>query len=240
MARILNIETSTHVCSVSLSQDGRLVDTKESSEDKSHARLLTLFIQDILDSHNLEVSSLDAIAVSKGPGSYTGLRIGVSTAKGLAYGAGIRLIGINSLQALSQAVIRDYSDQLTPVGADNILLCPMIDARRMEVYMALYNIANQPVKETDAVIITPDTFASYTDKYKLWLFGTGAAKCREIIDHPNIIFLDDIESSANSMVELSEMAFNGQQFEDVAYFEPFYLKDFIATIPKNKVIRKNN
>jgi tRNA threonylcarbamoyladenosine biosynthesis protein TsaB len=110
----------------------------------------------------------------------------------------------------------------------------------MEVYMALYNIANQPVKETSAVIITPDTFASYTDKYKLWLIGTGAAKCRGIIDHPNIKFLDDVESSAKSMIELSDRAFNGQQFEDVAYFEPFYLKDFIATIPRNKVIRKNN
>ncbi len=240
MASILNIETSTHVCSVSLARNGVLLGIKESSEDKSHARLLTLFIQDILNSHKLEVSSLDAIAVSKGPGSYTGLRIGVSTAKGLAYGAGIKLIGVNSLQALCQVVIREYSDRLTSGDAENILLCPMIDARRMEVYMALYNIANQPVKETSAVIMVPDTFNPYADKNKLWLFGTGAEKCRGIIDHPNICFLDDVGSSAKGMVELSEMAFNKKQFEDIAYFEPFYLKDFIATIPKNKVIRNNN
>ena len=240
MAWILNIETSTHVCSVSLSRDGELIAIKESSEDKSHARLLTLYIQEILDSHKIGVSSLDAIAVSKGPGSYTGLRIGVSTAKGLAYGAGIKLIGINSLQALTQAVMRDYSHKITSGNTDDILLCPMIDARRMEVYTALYTTANQPVKDTSAIIINPDTFDTYTDKYKLWLFGTGAGKCREIIDHPSIRFLDDIEPSAKNMIELSELAFKEQQFEDVAYFEPFYLKDFIATIPKNKIIRKNN
>jgi len=200
--------------------------------------LLTRFIQEILDSQNLEASSLDAVSVSKGPGSYTGLRIGVSTAKGLAYGAGIKLIGINSLQALNEAVIREYSEELT-ADAD-ILLCPMIDARRMEVFMALYNTDNQPVKETSAEIISPDTFSPYTNNNKLWLFGTGAAKCREIVDHPNIRFPDNIEPSAKNMIELSEKAFNEQQFEDVAYFEPFYLKDFVATIPKNKVIRKNN
>jgi tRNA threonylcarbamoyladenosine biosynthesis protein TsaB len=240
MAWILNIETSTHVCSVSLARDGVPVNTRESREDKSHARLLTRYIREILDGHKLKAPSLDAVAVSKGPGSYTGLRIGVSTAKGLAYGAGIRLIGINSLQALSQAVIMDYPKELTADDACKILLCPMIDARRMEVYMALYDTSGQPVKETGAVIITADTFASYTDKYTLWVFGTGAAKCREIIDHPGIRFLDDVEPSAKNMAGLSEKAFHEQHFEDVAYFEPFYLKDFIATIPKNKVIGNNN
>ena len=240
MALILNIETATHVCSVSLAKNGKPIETRESREDRSHARLLTQFIREILDAQNLVVSSLDAVAVSKGPGSYTGLRIGVSSAKGLAYGAGISLLGINSLEALCQAVMREHPDECTADTSREILLCPMIDARRMEVYMALYDNSGKTVKETRAVIITPDTFGPYTDRNTVLVFGPGAAKCREVLDHPEIRFIDGVEPSAENMIELSEKAFKNRVFEDVAYFEPFYLKDFIATIPKNKVIRKEN
>ena len=230
MAWILNIETATPVCSVSLARDGVLKEIRESREEKSHARLLTRFVREVLD----------AVAVSKGPGSYTGLRIGVSTAKGIAYGAGINLIGINSLQALSQGVIHEHPEVLTKDQSGEILLCPMIDARRMEVYMALYTPSNQEVKKTSAVILRHDTFGAYFDKNIIVVFGNGAAKCMKVNDHPCVRFLEGIESSSKNMIELSERAFHEKRFEDIAYFEPFYLKDFIATIPKNKVIRKNN
>ena len=240
MAWILNIETATPVCSVSLARDGELIEIRESREDKSHARLLTRFVREVLDAQNLEASGLDAVAVSKGPGSYTGLRIGVSTAKGIAYGAGIHLIGINSLQALSQGVMLELAGVLTKDQSEECLFCPMIDARRMEVYMALYTPSNQEVKKTSAVILRHDTLEAYLDKNIILVFGNGAAKCMEVIDHPRIKFLEGKESSSKNMIGLSERAFREKDFEDVAYFEPFYLKDFIATIPKNKVIRKNN
>jgi len=214
MALILNIETATHVCSVSLAKNGKPIETRESREDRSHARLLTQFIREILDAQNLVVSSL--------------------------YGAGISLLGINSLEALCQAVMREHPDECTADTSREILLCPMIDARRMEVYMALYDNSGKTVKETRAVIITPDTFGPYTDRNTVLVFGPGAAKCREVLDHPEIRFIDGVEPSAENMIELSEKAFKNRVFEDVAYFEPFYLKDFIATIPKNKVIRKEN
>jgi len=232
MALILNIETSTIVCSVSLARDGELLDLKESRDEKSHATLLTLFINDVLSSCQSDIYELDAVAVSKGPGSYTGLRIGVSVAKGIAYGSGCPLIGINTLQAMAYAVAK----KLFPGNhGDNILLCPMIDARRMEVYMAIYTADNRLIKDITAEIIHPGSFSKILRDHIIWFFGDGAEKCRNVIDHPNARFLDNIETSAKSMIKLSEQAYHEQHFEDLAYFEPYYLKDFIATIPRKNI-----
>lgn len=232
MALILNIETATTVCSVSLARDGELLNLKESRDEKSHSSLLTLFIEDVLSSCQSDMNDLDAIAVSKGPGSYTGLRIGVSVAKGIAYGAGCPLIGVNTLQAMAYAV----ANTLTPVNNPvNTLLCPMIDARRMEVYLAFYTTHNRPFTEIKAEIIHPGSFSDILRDHIIWFFGDGAEKCRHVLHHPNARFLDNIETSAKSMVKISEQAYHEKQFEDLAYFEPFYLKDFIATIPRKNI-----
>jgi tRNA threonylcarbamoyladenosine biosynthesis protein TsaB len=232
MALILNIETSTIVCSVSLARNGELLDLKESRDEKSHASLLTLFIEDILSSGQSDIHELDAVAVSKGPGSYTGLRIGVSVAKGIAYGTGCPLIGINSLQAMAFSA----SQQLSPgINRDKVLLCPMTDARRMEVYMALYTIENNPVIDVSAEIIHPGIFTDILKDHIILFFGNGAEKCRNVIHHPHARFLDSIEPSAKSMIKLSEQAYLEQHFENLAYFEPYYLKDFIATIPRKNI-----
>lgn len=228
MALILNIETSTRVCSVSLARNGELLSLKESRDEKSHAALLTIFIKDVLSTGQYDISELDAVAVSKGPGSYTGLRIGVSVAKGITYGTGCKLLGIDTLLAMTAGV----ADKLIPrEHPGNILLCPMIDARRMEVYMALYKPDVSPFREISAQIIHPGSFADILSEYQIWFFGNGAGKCRGVINHPNARFLDGIETSAKSMIDISEKAYQEQIFEDIAYFEPYYLKDFIATIP---------
>ncbi|KPK84518.1 MAG: tRNA threonylcarbamoyladenosine biosynthesis protein TsaB [Bacteroides sp. SM23_62_1] len=232
MALILNIETSTVVCSVSLARDGELLGLKESRDDKSHSSLLTVFIEDVLSSCHSDINDLDAVAVSKGPGSYTGLRIGVSVAKGIAYGTGCRFIGINTLQSMAYAVA---NDMLYGTHSDNILLCPMIDARRMEVYAAFYTTSNQPFKDIRAEIIYSGSFSDILQDYIVWFFGNGSLKCRNVIHHPHARFLDNIEPSAKSMVKIAEKAYNDRHFEDVAYFEPFYLKDFIATIPRKNI-----
>jgi tRNA threonylcarbamoyladenosine biosynthesis protein TsaB len=232
MALILNIETSTIVCSVSLARDGELLDLKESRDEKSHSVLLTIFIEDILSSCQSDINKLDAVAVSKGPGSYTGLRIGVSVAKGIAYGARCPLIGINTLQAMAHA----GASRLMPVDhPDNTLLCPMIDARRMEVYLAFYTADILPVKDITAEIIHPGSFSEMLRDNVIWFFGNGAEKCRNFLHHPNARFLDNIDPSARSMIRMSEQAYHEQHFEDLAYFEPYYLKDFIATIPRKNI-----
>lgn len=232
MALILNIESATNICSVSIARKGELLGSKESRDDKSHASLLTIFIRELISGLQLEFSDLDAVAVSKGPGSYTGLRIGVSTAKGITYGAGLKLIGIPTLQTMAFSVTR----QFTSIRSDrNILLCPMIDARRMEVFTALYTTDNNLYKEITAEIIHPDIFSDILINNEIWFFGNGSDKCRDVIHHTNARFLDDVEPSSVWMAELSEQAYVKEQFEDIAYFEPFYLKDFIATIPRNKL-----
>jgi len=232
MALILNIETSTRVCSVSLARNGELISLKESRDEKSHATLLTLFIEEVLSSGKCEISELDAVAVSRGPGSYTGLRIGVSIAKGIVYGSGCKLLGINTLQAMASGV----ASKSFPSGhSGNVLLCPMIDARRMEVFMAIYTHDIRSFRDISAEIIHSGSFSDILSEYQIWFFGDGAGKCRNVINHHNAIFLNDIEPSAASMIALSEKAFQEQKFEDIAYFEPYYLKDFIATIPGKNV-----
>lgn len=238
MALILNLDTSTQICSVALALDGELLGLKESHEDKSHASLLAVFIKNILEENAKAISDLDAVAVSKGPGSYTGLRIGASTAKGLSFGAGIRLIGVDTLSSMAAGVIHGNQLENNALPKDkSFCLCPMIDARRMEVYTAIYHPSGEMIEPIAAKIIQEDSFKDILEQYRVIFFGNGAAKCRDLIQHPNAIFLEGIETSARYMVSPAESAWQQKSFEDVAYFEPFYLKDFVATIPKNKVIK---
>lgn len=228
MALILNIDTATTVCSVTLAQDGRVIGIKENTEGLNHSLLLGSFIDELLKEYNTEPGQLDAVAVSMGPGSYTGLRIGVSMAKGLCYGSGKPLIAVNTLQALARSV----SGKLK----EDVWYCPMIDARRMEVYTALFDKENRMLTDTKAEIVQQDSFSDILATHKVYFFGNGSPKVRTILTSPNAYYLENIESSAIYMTEIAEEKFQKQHFEDVAYFEPFYLKDFVATIPKHKVI----
>lgn len=229
MSCILNIETSTQVCSIALARDGEVLFEKSSFEGPSHAALLGTYVEEALAFAGQNGLKLDAVAVSSGPGSYTGLRIGVSMAKGLCFGAGIPLIGVHTLEIQAVRAIRQTRDE----GA---LYCSMLDARRMEVYAALYNASLQEVRATAADIVTADTYASFLSSEKVYFFGNGAPKCQTVITSPNAIFLNDICPLASDMAPLSEKAFATGLVEDVAYFEPFYLKEFVATIAKNKVL----
>ncbi len=229
MALILNIETSTEVCSVTISENGELLHKKEILEGLSHSELLTVFIEELLAENNLKLNQLDAVAVSKGPGSYTGLRIGVSVAKGLCYGLEIPLIAVNSLETMGTHAA------LNSTG--NMLFCPMIDARRMEVYTALYNSKGEEIKPVSAEIIEEDFLAEYLNNNKILFFGNGAEKCKTKIKDKNAIFNGPQKTSAQFMQKLTDEKYNKKEFEDVAYFEPFYLKNFVATIPKNKIFR---
>lgn len=234
MALILLLESSTEVCSVALSSDGKLVDLKETTEGMNHSRLLTVYTEEILSKHKLEATELDAVAVSKGPGSYTGLRIGVSAAKGICYAAQLPFIAVGTLDAMAAYLIKnpnEYNIETTP----STLLCPMIDARRMEVYSAIYDVTGKMIQPISANIINKNSFAELFNTSKIIFFGNGAAKCKEVITHQNAIFAGPEKASARFMGELAENLYTKKAFEDVAYFEPFYLKDFIATIPKNKM-----
>lgn len=227
MALILNIDTSTSVCSVALARDGQTIALKENNEGLNHSVLLGVYVDEILQENRLDAEALDAIAVSMGPGSYTGLRIGVSLAKGLCFGASKPLIAVNTLQALARSVSENIQEAA--------LYCPMIDARRMEVYTALFDCDNKPVTDTKAEIIDENSFASVLAGNPVYFFGNGSAKVKNILTSPNAHFLTNVETSAAHMPALAEGKFTAGAFEDVAYFEPFYLKDFIATTPKKKI-----
>jgi tRNA threonylcarbamoyladenosine biosynthesis protein TsaB len=237
MPKILHLETSTQICSVALSDDSNLLGKRVSRDERSHSRQLAVFIQDLLKLNELDASQLDAVAVSIGPGSYTGLRIGVSTAKGIAYGAQIPLIGIGTLDLLVQGALRDQGIKKMVDQDHGSLLCPMIDARRMEVYTALYLASGDRISEVEAKIIDDDSYAEKLHEAPVIFFGNGAGKCQGKINHPNAMFVAGIETNAEYMILLAERSWQNKIFEDVAYVEPFYLKDFIATIPKNKVIQ---
>ncbi len=230
MSVILCIETATSVCSVALSKSGTLIGHKETQIRNSHAEIITVFIDQLIKESGLDYSGLSAVAVSKGPGSYTGLRIGVSTAKGLCYALDIPLISIPTLLTMSIGAEKKFDDQ----EGFPVLFCPMIDARRMEVYSAIYDKNLKQVRETKAEIITTDSFSKELETNRMVFFGDGAAKCKDIIVHSNAVFYDDIFPSAQNMINLAYAAFQNRQFEDVAYFEPYYLKDFIPGIPKVK------
>lgn len=228
MALILNIETATQVCSVALAREGKVIDSRESFEDKSHATLLTVFIDELFKANNLGAAQLDAISISEGPGSYTGLRIGVSAAKGLCYAAGKPLIAVNTLKAMALMASEKVED-------NNTLLCPQIDARRMEVYASIFDNDLNLIRETQAEIIDHQSYLDFLNKQPLAFFGNGADKCKDTITHTNARFIDGIYPSAKYMALLAEELYQQGSFKDVAYFEPFYLKDFVATIPKRKI-----
>ncbi|MRR18859.1 tRNA (adenosine(37)-N6)-threonylcarbamoyltransferase complex dimerization subunit type 1 TsaB [bacterium] len=225
---ILCIETATGACSAALCDDLRVIRVAEAPPGMSHAAHLTVIIQRLLEETGVKATDLAAVAVSKGPGSYTGLRIGVSTAKGIAFGAGIPLLGINTLTAMCNGYLT-----LHPVDpSSGTLLCPMIDARRMEVYNALFSADGKMVRETSADIIEATSFRDILEEHEIIFFGNGAEKCRNAIIHPNARFTEGFVLSASYLHLPSLNAMKNKQFEDVAYFEPYYLKEFIATIPR--------
>lgn len=228
MALILNIETSTNVCSTSIAKNGEIIAVKESFEDRSHASLLTVFIDELLTENSVKPNDIDAVSVSEGPGSYTGLRIGVSVAKGFCYAKNIPLIAVNTLRAMT-IMAKEI------VGNENILFCPMIDARRMEVYSAIFNNDTSERRKTIAEVINENSYNKELAENRIVFFGDGADKCKELITNTNAQFIPNIYPSAKHMAELSQEAFNNKEFKDVAYFEPFYLKDFVAITSKKKL-----
>ncbi len=229
MSCILHIETSTTVCSVAVSEDGQNIFVKEDLKGPSHAVSLGVFVDEALALVDSRGILLDAVSVSCGPGSYTGLRIGVSMAKGICYGRNLPLIGLPTLEVLCVPVLL-YHDL-----PEDAWLCPMIDARRMEVYAAVYDRALDVKREISAEIIDENSYLNILDEHPVYFFGNGAAKCREKIVHPNAHFIDDIHPLAKMMSSLAEKAVMNRKYENVAYFEPFYLKEFVATQP-NKLL----
>jgi tRNA threonylcarbamoyladenosine biosynthesis protein TsaB len=235
MATLLHIETATQVCSVALSADGVVTHIRESNEKNSHSATITVFIEEVMKRAGLQFSALDAIAVSMGPGSYTGLRIGVSTAKGICFALDKPLIAVSTLQSMA-AGVKKGTESLPP-GTESlpVLLCPMIDARRMEVYNALYNTELNIYRAIRAEIIQESSFEKELEQYQVWFFGNGADKCKPVLgNHPHARFIEDFNLSSAFMVGLAEEKFKKSEFDDVVYFEPYYLKDFIPGIPKVK------
>ena len=224
MAIILNLETATTNCSVSIAQDGKTIALLEDNSPKySHAEKLHLFIEEALNKAGIKPGDLDAVAVSKGPGSYTGLRIGVSAAKGLCYSLDIPLISIGTLTSMAHSL-----------EIDEGYIIPLLDARRMEVYAAVFNQDQQEIKPTWAEIIDENSFANYISEKPVYLIGNGAAKCEGKLKSEWIKFEPAVVPSANTLSKLSYRSYEAKQFEDTAYFEPFYLKDFIVTTAKGK------
>lgn len=234
MALILCIETGTDICSVGLSRDGELVSLRESDEGRDHAKRVGVFVDELLRETGIAPDELDAIAVGMGPGSYTGLRIGVSFAKGICYGLQIPLVAVGSLDALAEVAIEDNEAGILDVKDWNdAVLCPMVDARRMEVYTRLFNAAGEPLSEVSAEIVTEESFAEWRKDRQLVIFGNGAAKCREIL--PDATYVN-ITPSARGLARLAERRLQEGKTEDIAYFEPFYLKDFIVIPSKKKLL----
>ncbi len=223
---ILNIETSTNVCSVAVSANGKCIFSRMNADGMNHATMLSPFIDEALKF--LAPNKPDAIAVSGGPGSYTGLRIGVSTAKGLSYGLEIPLIAIDTLEIMTLKA-KERIENLQ----QNSLLCAMIDARRMEVYSAFYDFNGNLFRKVSADIIDENSYADFLENNTIYFFGNGSPKCKAILTHTNAIFIDEIVPLAENMIPLAEKAFLDQKFADVAYYEPFYLKEFYTTAPKS-------
>jgi tRNA threonylcarbamoyladenosine biosynthesis protein TsaB len=228
MATILQIETATQMCSAALSVNGETIAIKELAAQNIHAGSLTLFIQDVMEQSGIGYQDLDAVAVSKGPGSYTGLRIGVSTAKGICFAQDKPLIGIDTLQMMAAGF-------LTAHPGYSGLVCPMVDARRMEVFTAMYNQDLTQVLPVTAKIIDGESFQSDLSGRQITFIGDGAMKCSGSIQSPNAAFSADNFNSASNMSRLAFDAFQNRLFEDIAYFEPYYLKDFVITQAKKKV-----
>ncbi len=229
MSCILHIETSTKVCSVAVSQDGAIIFEQQDTNGPAHAVNCGVFVQEGLSFAESHAIPLDAVAVSMGPGSYTGLRIGYSMAKGVAYGREVPLIALPTLQVLCVPVLLEHNLE------ENALLVPMIDARRMEVYAAVYDRALCEVRAVEADIVTADTYLEYLERGPVYFFGDGAMKCKDTITHPNAHFIEGINPLAKNMFPLAEKAIALGQYADVAYSEPFYLKEFQATVGKKLI-----
>lgn len=227
MAFILCIETATEVCSVALFNKNELLVLNEINEGNMHASALTGLIEKTLKEAGLTLNQLDAICVSKGPGSYTGLRVGVSTAKGLCFGLNIPLLAVNTLQSMAGVYIYQNPN-------NSQAICAMIDARRMEVYAAIYNSNLEEINPTQAIVIDEYSFEEQLNQGQIIFIGNGAAKCKSTITHANAVFVEEITCSALGLGKPAYQMFLENKFEDTAYFEPFYLKDFVATIPKSK------
>lgn len=229
MERIILIETATALCSAALAEDGKIVAYRESSEPRAHASLTAVFIKEILDERNIGAKDCDAVCVSMGPGSYTGLRVGVSTAKGLCFGAGIPLLAVGTLDILARQAIEEG---MLPDGCRYIV--PMIDARRMEVYTAIFSPDGKQLTGTEARIIDADSFGQQLAEGPVLFIGDAAEKCRTAITHPNAHFIQCCPK-ASSMLIPAMMEYKEKRFKDVAYFEPFYLKNFVATVSRKKL-----
>lgn len=230
MPTILYIETATSVCSVAVSKDNQIILEREELTGPSHASLLGVFVNDVIRELRKSGLVLDAVAVSCGPGSYTGLRIGVSEAKGICYGFNIPLIAIETLTIMAEGIRTNTSID------NNTLLCPMIDARRMEVYDTIFDINLNKLRAVSADIIDETSFIDFLNENKVLFFGNGSEKCKKVLTHENAVFLNNINPHAADMVRLAEKAYDEKDFVDLAYFEPFYLKEFVTTTPKNKVL----
>ena len=226
MSTILHIETSTDVCSVAVSEDSQVIFHQDDHSGPNHAERLGTMVDEALSFTDNHAIPFAAVAVSCGPGSYTGLRIGVSMAKGICYGRDLKLIAVPTLELLCVPVL------LREIPEEDALLCPMLDARRMEVYAGIYTRALKPVREVGADIVTAETYKPYLDEHPVYFFGNGAQKCMDTINHPNAHLIEGIEPLAKWMQPLAERRFLNEQFEDVAYFVPYYLKDFVAKMPK--------
>jgi tRNA threonylcarbamoyladenosine biosynthesis protein TsaB len=230
MENIILIETSTALCSTALVENGVLTSYRESSAPKAHASLTAVFIQEMLDERGLTLADCDAVCVSKGPGSYTGLRVGVSTAKGLCFGSGKPLIAVGTLDTL---VAQAAEEIAAGEGQAYRYIIPMIDARRMEVYTAVFENGKQ-ITETAPVIVDENSFAEYLEQGPCLFIGDGAGKCADVIKHPNAHFCQCWPKASAMLVPALE-AYRSGRLEDVAYFEPFYLKEFVATVSKKKL-----
>lgn len=228
MSCILHIETSTNVCSVAVSEDGKVIFDKADRTGNNHAEALGSFVDEAMSFADSHAIPLDAVAVSSGPGSYTGLRIGVSMAKGVCYALNLPLLSVPTLELMCVPVLLRNEEI-----EDEALLCPMIDARRMEVYAALYDRALKPVRGIQADVVDADTYRQWLEERPVYFFGNGAAKCMDTINHPNAHLIEGIEPVAKWMMPLAERKMLNDIHEDVAYFVPYYLKDFVAKQPKD-------
>jgi len=233
MALILCIETGTDICSVGIVNNGELISLRESDSGRDHAKKVAVFVDELLTENDIDPQQIDAVAVGEGPGSYTGLRIGVSFAKGLCYGLGKPLIAVSSLASLAAVAIEDYNAGIIDIeNWDSALLCPMIDARRMEVYTQVFDSKANPLSGVTAEVVDENTLAEHraaTDHFVL--FGSGAAKCAEILGAELI----DVTPSVRGMAAIAESKYAANDFADVAYFEPYYLKDFVVTTSKKRL-----
>lgn len=234
MSLILCMETGTDICSVGIARDGELVSLRESDEGRDHARKVGLFVDELLRETGIAPDELDAVAVGKGPGSYTGLRIGVSFAKGLCYGLGKPLLAVGSLDALAEVAREDYEAGILAVGDwDRALLCPMVDARRMEVYAQVFDSAGAARSEVVAEVVGAESFAAFRAEGRPFvIFGNGARKCAGVLPDAQLV---EVAPSARGLARLAQQALDEGRTEDVAYFEPFYLKDFVVTTAKKKL-----